>query len=304
MKKILFPCTSPIHLARNQLLLNELKKNFEVHLAEYGQKEMSMSEIACDITPKFKVALDKIKPDAILARGDRAEILPCVVLAFYQGIKVIHIEGGAVTGDGIFDSRVRHAITKLSDIHLVTDEEARRNVILMGENPDKVFNVGSFDVSYANQVKTHKLFDEDYVLVLHHAIPNEDSELVFEAVKQATNLKIVGTRGNSDYKKSITNEEYSPEDFISLLKYAKCFISNSSAACKEASILGTPTCLLGHRQDGRLIGHNTIRVPHEKYEIIKMIRLQINHGEYEPDLVYHKENSPQLACDIIKNILK
>src|SRR3990167_5688372 len=172
MKKILFPATNPIHLSRNQLLLEKLKENFEVHIAEYGIKEMSMSEIACDITPKFKVALDKIKPDAVLARGDRAEILSCVVLAFYQGIKIIHIEGGAVTGDGIFDSRVRHAITKLSDIHLVTDEEARRNVILMGENPDKVFNVGSFDVSYANQVKTRKLFDEDYVLVLHHAIPN------------------------------------------------------------------------------------------------------------------------------------
>ena len=140
--------------------------------------------------------------------------------------------------------------------------------------------------------------------MLHHSLPGEDTELVLEATREATNLKVVGTRGNNDYMKSILNEEYSPEDFVSLLKYAKCFISNSSAACKEVSILGTPTCLLGHRQDGRLIGHNTIRVPHEKYEIIKMIRLQINHGEYEPDLVYHKENSPQLACNIIKNILK
>ena len=81
MKKILFPASSPIHLARNQLLLNELKENFEVHIAEYGQKEMSMSEIMCDITPKFKVALDKIKPDTVIIRADRAELLPGTALS-------------------------------------------------------------------------------------------------------------------------------------------------------------------------------------------------------------------------------
>lgn len=303
MKKILFPATSPIHIARNQLLLKELEKNFEVCVAVYTEKDMKMDEIACDITPKFKQALDKIKPDAVLARGDRAEILPTVMLAFYQGIKIIHIEGGAVTGDGIFDSRVRHAITKLSDIHLVTDEEARRNVILMGENPDNVFNVGSFDVSYANQVKTHRLFDEDYVLVLHHAIPNEGSEIVFNAVKQATNLKIVGARGNTDYKKSIINEEYSSEDFISLLKYAKCFVSNSSASCKEASILGVPVCLTGRRQNGRLVGHNVIRVPHNLEEIHNVTKYQIEHGSYPPDYIYYKPNSEQVACEILKKLI-
>src|SRR3990167_7647770 len=294
MKKILFPATSPIHIQRNQLLLNELKKNFEVHIAEYGQKETSMSEITCDITPKFKIALDKIKPDAVLARGDRAEILPCVVLAFYQGIKIIHIEGGAVTGDGIFDSRVRHAITKLSDIHLVTDEEARRNVILMGGDPDRVFNIGSLDVSYATQVKTKDLIGEPYVLVLHHSIPEEDSELVFEAVKEATNLKMISAKSNNDYKKSIIQEEHSQNDFISLLKHAQCFISNSSAACKEASILGTPVCLVGTRQDGRLVGHNVIRVPHDKEEIIKATRYQISHGAYRLNDVNYKSIREEL----------
>jgi len=303
MKKILFPCTSPIHIARNQLLLNELKENFEVHIGEYGSKDMSMSEIMCDITPKFKKALDIIQPDAVLLRGDRFEIGSLALLSFYSKVPIIHIEGGATSGDNVVDSKIRHAVSWLSNYHLVTDETARKNLIVMGLPIDNIFNVGSFDVHYANQVKTKRLFNEDYVLVLHHSLPGENTELVLEAVREATNLKIVGTRGNNDYVKSLMTEEYSPEDFISLLKHAKCFISNSSAACKEASILGTPTCLLGHRQDGRLVGHNVIRVPHEKDEIIKMTKLQINHGEYEPDLVYYKENSPQLACSIITNIL-
>lgn len=303
MKKIIFPTFNRVHEARQKLLLNELAKDFEVHITTYGEKELKMSEVAVDIASKFQNALDIIKPDAILARGDRFEILPCVVLAFYSGIKIIHIEGGAITGKDVVDSKIRHAITKLADIHLVTDEEARKNVILMGEHPDSVFNVGSFDVSYALQVQTRKLIKEDYVLVLHHAIPNEDSELVFDAVKEATNLKIIGTRGNHDYKKSIVQDEYSPEDFISLLKHTKCFISNSSAACKEASVLGCPVVLTGHRQDGRLAGRNVMRVPHDKEEIKKATQFQISHSSYPMDFVYYKPNGEQLACKIIKDII-
>lgn len=264
---------------------------------------MSIVEIAVDITSKLKVAIDEIKPDVALIRADRAEMLPMAMLCAYSGIPIVHIEGGSETGQKVIDSRVRHAITKLSDIHLVTDEEARRNVILMGGDPDRVFNIGSLDVSYATQVKTKDLIGEPYVLVLHHSIPEEDSELVFEAVKEATNLKMISAKSNNDYKKSIIQEEHSQNDFISLLKHAQCFISNSSAACKEASILGTPVCLVGTRQDGRLVGHNVIRVPHDKEEIIKATRYQISHGAYRSDDVYYKSNSEELACSIIENFV-
>lgn len=312
MRKILFPTFNRVHEARQKLLLEELSKDFQVCITTYGEKDMDMAKISVDIAGKFQNALDKIKPDILLARGDRAEILPAVMLAFYNGVKIVHIEGGAVTGDGIFDSKVRHAITQLSDLHLVTDEQARRNVISMGISPDKVFNVGSFDVSYAQNVvkgfkspqgDTQSSEVKDYVLVLHHFIPGEDSELVLEAVRQATNLKIIGTRGNKDYQKSIFKEEYTPEKFISLLKYAKCFVSNSSASCKEASILGCPVVLCGRRQDGRLAGHNVIRVPHNLDEIRKATKYQIEHGSYPPDYVYYKPNSEQLACEIIKNFV-
>ena len=98
-------------------------------------------------------------------------------------------------------------------------------------------------------------------------------------------------------------EEYLPEDFISLLYYADCVVGNSSSICKELSVLGTPGCLVGSRQDGRLIGKNTIRVPYNRDEIIKIIRYQIGHGRYEIDTLYYVENSEEKICNIIKSVI-
>ena len=115
MKKICFPCTSPIHIARNQLLLKELEKNFKVCIAEYGQKDMPMSEIAVDITSKFQIALDKIKPDLVLIRADRFELLPCAMISTYGGYKVAQLEAGDLSG--VVDNKVRFAISHLADYH-------------------------------------------------------------------------------------------------------------------------------------------------------------------------------------------
>src|SRR3990167_6386936 len=130
MKKILFPCTSKIHWQRNQLLLNELTKNFDVHIGEYGQKDMGMSEIAVDITGKFQKALDVIKPDLVLIRADRFELLPCAMLSTYGGYKVAQIESGDLSG--VIDNKVRFAISHLADYHFATNTESELRLRVMG----------------------------------------------------------------------------------------------------------------------------------------------------------------------------
>src|SRR3990167_5125452 len=179
MKKICFPCTNPIHLARNQLLLNQLKETFEVHIAEYSQKEMSMSEIAVDLVPKFKVALDKIRPDAILARGDRFEILIPVMLAAYSGIPIIHLEGFDISG--VIDQKIRYAVSYLSDYHFVSNEESYQRALSMGFK--NIWNCGSLDCEYALSVKPLKLRSKPYIMTLYHNIPNERPEAILEAVE-------------------------------------------------------------------------------------------------------------------------
>ena len=301
MKKIIFPATSRVHLARQSLLLFELKKDFEVDIWQPTTKSGSMSIFAIMCAVEFSNYLVRNKFDGVLIRGDRMELLPITVLCAYKQIPIVHIEGGADSG-AVIDSKVRHAITELSDFHFVTDEVARKKVLYLGANPDRVFNMGSLDVSYAKSVVPKRLIAEDYILLLHHTIPNEDTQTVYEAVKDL-GYKVIGVKSNQDYDKSIMQEEYTAEDFISLMYYAQCFVSNSSAACKEASILGVPTCLIGKRQDGRLTGHNAIRVPHVKERITKAVKLQIAHGRYEPDEIYFQPESEKKIANKLKEIL-
>lgn len=302
-KRIIFPSTNRAHSARQQLLLDELKKDFEVDIWQPTTKSrpLSVFSIFCAVEFNNYLAKHDNKFDGVLVRGDRMELLPITVLCAYKQIPIIHIEGGAESG-AVIDSKIRHSITQLSDIHFVTDEIARKKVLYLGANPDKVFNVGSLDVSYAKSIKPRQIIKGDYILLLHHSIPDEETVLVYDAIKNL-GYKIVGIKSNQDYEKSIMREEYSAEDFISLMNFAKCFVSNSSAACKEASILGVPTSLTGKRQDGRIVGRNVIRVPHDKFEIEKTTKYQIEHGRYEPDYIYFRENTEKLISNEIKNFL-
>lgn len=301
MKKICFPSTSPIHLARNQLLLNTLKEKFDVHIAEYGRKEMSMSEVMLDIVPKFKVALDKIKPDAILARGDRFEILSIATLAAYSNIPIIHIEG--FDKSGLIDQRVRYAVSYLSDWHFVTNEESYRRAISMDFK--NVWNYGSLDCEYALSVKPLNLRPKRVIMALWHGTPFEDSTRVISACSAFKDrFDIVGIRGNHDYgEKSIYTESYPPDEFINLLRGASCVVGNSSCLIKEASVLGTPAILVGNRQANRLLTKNILKVECNQKEIEQAIRYQIEHGSYSMDTTYYQPNTAKQIAAKITEVL-
>ena len=299
MKKIFFPATNRVHLARQKILLEKLEPHFEVQVRQFDPLGATMAERAASTTEHFYQQLELDKPDIVLVRGDRAVVLSIAMMAAYMNIPIAHIEGGCETGASVIDSRVRHAISHLSNIHFVTDKEAQKNLISKGIDIDSIFNVGSLDVSFAAQVEPVRQREGDYILLTHHGIPGEPTSEVYDAIKDI-GVDIVGIKSNSDYMESIMHEEYSAENFVNLMRYAACVVGNSSAICKEASVLGVPCVLTGTRQDGRLIGKNVMRVPHEKTEIAKSVRYQIEHGRYDPDLVYYQSNTEEKIVDTLK----
>ena len=242
--------------------------------------------------------------DLALIRADRFELLLLAGICAYRGIPIAHIEGGADSGADVIDTRVRNAITQLADIHLVTDEKARRRVQMLGA--DNVYNVGSLDVSFASIIAQEQrkspVSEQPYILFLHHALPGEDTDLALDAIG-GLGYEIVGVKANSDYKASLMSEEWSPEDFIALMQGAVCMVGNSSAMCKELSVLGTPGVLVGTRQDGRVIGRNVMRVPHDKDEIRRAVEWQIAHGRYARDDVYYKKGTEKEIVKILKRHL-
>lgn len=300
-KKILFPCTFRGHLARQKLLLEELRKHFEVFVIEFEPVGKNMAEKATFVVNYFLPKFDEIKPDLLLARADRYEILPIVMLAAYKGIKIAHIEGGDLSS--VIDGRVRHAISHLSDYHFPTNEDSLARLVRMGILQDRIWDFGSLDVELAMLLEPKRLQKKKYLFVLFHPIEGEDENKLENALQHFENdYDIIRVSSNSDYGRKYGSRNFSPEDYINMMRYASCCVGNSSSFIKESSVLAVPVVLVGNRQKGRLKPHNVVDVPCESDIIKEAIGLQLKQ-KYEPDFVYYQEGTAKRITEKLKEIL-
>ncbi|ENM5816143.1 UDP-N-acetylglucosamine 2-epimerase, partial [Vibrio mimicus] len=113
--------------------------------------EIGVAKSAAETVGKFAVVLGKLHPDLVILLGDRYEILSVAMSAFLLKIPVAHISGGDLTA-GALDDSIRHSITKLSHIHFPTTEKYRERVIQLGEQPNKVFNVGNLCIDNVKKI--------------------------------------------------------------------------------------------------------------------------------------------------------
>lgn len=303
-----------------------------------GGSHISMAKTAGLTALEFSNSLYKLNPDIVLIRGDRFEQLAAAMVAAYLNKTVAHIEGGDLSGT--IDESVRHAITKLSHIHFVTNEDSRKRVIQMGENPKTVFNVGSPDVEFAALVdKTNdgravnksgvgaKIdLKKPFLVVMQHPVTTErnnrrNTEATLKAVNDI-NLPTVwfwpnSDAGTNDVSKAIrvhreqgkfTNDQVRfvtdllPEDFIALLRRASVLVGNSSAGIKEASYLGTPVVNIGTRQANRLKSANVLDVGNDSADIKNAIVKQLKRGPYPKSDLYYKPNTSKRIVEVLSKV--
>lgn len=300
MKKILFPATFRGHLARQKLLLDELKKDFNVHISEYTPSTGNMADVAVGISTFFLKEFTKVKPDLVLVRGDRYEVLPVAMLAAYEGIKIAHIEGGDLSG--AIDNKVRFSITHLSDYHFCTNDESYSRLISIGISAKNLWNFGSLDVEFAKKVQPKKLKEKQYIFVAFHPIEGEDFEEVEKALRNFKDYDIVRVVSNVDYGKKYGSESYSPEDYVNMMRYASCCVGNSSSFLKEASILKVPVVNVGDRQIKRLKPKNVFDVTCQSDSIRLGIEYQLKR-KFDTDYIYYQKDTSKNIAQKIKEIL-
>ena len=276
----------------------------------------------------FSNYLNLTDPDLIVIHGDRIEALAGATVGALNNILVAHIEGGEISGT--VDELIRHAVTKMSHTHFVSNKTAKKRLIQMGEIADNVYIIGSPDVDVmlsANlpslvSVKEHYdiMFDE-YSIVLFHPITTEVESLhdyareFVDAIIESSQKYIVIYPNNDMGSSVIINEykrlEYNPhfrifpsirfENFLVLLKNAKYIIGNSSAGIREAPYYGIPAVNIGSRQKNRALHAEIINSGHDKAEILDAINTALNkkiHPNYE---LFGHGNSSQLFLETISN---
>ena len=282
---------------------------------------------------------ERLNPNAVVTVADRFETMATAIAASYMNIPLIHIQGGEVTGN--IDEKVRHAITKLSDLHLVASEKAKERVIKMGENPEKVYNTGCPSIDIAKNVLEQpsldfdlfaqyggvgeiKNWEEGYLVVLQHPVTTEYQESrrqIEETLHAIYQLKIptfwfwpnvdAGSDGTSKGIRAF-REKYElehlhffknmeGEDFLKLLWNSKCLIGNSSVGIRECSFLGVPVVNIGSRQSGRERGENVLDVKYNREEITDAIISRI-HMERKRNNIYGSGKSGEVIANIISKV--
>ena len=368
-RRICFPITSRAYYGRSQLLIKKLHAHPDVelelmlggsilldkysrHIADdieaggfsisgsflnviEGGNHVAMAKTACLTALEFTNGLHTLAPDIIVICGDRFEQLAIAMAAAYLNITIAHIEGGDVTGS--IDESVRHAITKLAHLHFVTNDDAKRRVLAMGEHPDYVFNTGSLDVELASRIETvvtserlngygvghHVDLSQPFLVVVQHPVTTErDNRLhiqtTLEAVarlnmptvwfwpnpdagtgEMAENLRHVREQHGelTDRMRFITNVP--ADEFVSLLGQAACLVGNSSAGIKECSYLGTPVVNIGGRQQGRLAADHVVHVPYDAARIEAAIAAQLAHGRYPSSGLYHRPDTSEQILKVL-----
>lgn len=228
--------------------------------------------------------------DMALVLGDRYEIYAFVTAATVMGIPVAHMCGGDTT-EGAVDEFFRHCITKMSRLHLTSNEQSRMRVIQMGEHPDTVFNVGftavenflsveSADIESIEKDLDIKLKNEKFAIVTFHSVTTEIEDVevqvreLIKAMEQRSELKYIITKANADAGGRIINEIWDKEKethpnwrvvsslgmkrYLTVLRDAQLMLGNSSSGLSEAPILKTPSVNIGNRQKGRLLCESVI----------------------------------------------
>jgi len=295
-----------------------------------GGSSVSMAKAVGFGMMKLADLLKKLNPDVVLINADRFEMMAVALTASYLNIPIAHNEGGDISGT--IDESIRHSITKLSHIHFTATENSRKRVIQMGEDPGLVSNVGSPVIDLVKDLNLNKNIEvfpgldisKPYLLVLFHSVTTEPiesnikmTENIFSIIEEmqmptlllGSNIdaksKEIGQIFKNFIKEKPNNvyfdKHLAPDDFYRALAKASCSIGNSSSFIREGAFFGTPTVLIGSRQNKRDRGQNVIETGIEKEEIKEAIKKQLNHGRYKQDTIFGDGKSSKKIAKILAN---
>lgn len=265
------------------------------------------SDTACGVTKSMGVttmgfadALQVLRPDLMLILGDRFELLGAAQAALIARIPIAHIAGGDTT-EGAYDEAIRHSITKMAHLHFVTNEDARRRVLQLGEDPRHVFNFGSPGLDYLRhaQLLARPALEADLdfrfrarnLLVTFHPVTldpvgstrhmqqlldalgglGEDVGIVFTMPNADNDGRVIranieefvaASRGRAAAFESLGSTRY-----LSVMAQVDMVVGNSSSGLYETPSLRKPTVNIGDRQRGRLRAASVLDCPPESAQI-------------------------------------
>ena len=303
--------------------------------------EMLLSSDTANATAKsvglgfigFADAYEDLKPDMIVVLGDRYEIISAVSTALFYKIPVAHLHGGEIT-EGAYDDCIRHSITKMSHLHFTSTEEYRQRVIQLGEDPNRVFNVGAPGIENIKKVPLMSkeeleasldgfIFGDKALLVTYHPVTLENSTAeeqiknLLDALEEYPEYKVIFTLPNSDTDgrviiklineyvakhsdRAVAHPSLGLRRYLSALQFVKAVVGNSSSGIIEVPSFGIPTLNIGDRQRGRLAADSVVNCGTSKEDIMAGLEQVLNAEHKEIHNPYEGKNTTADILQVLK----
>lgn len=256
----------------------------------------------------FADALAQLQPDLLVILGDRFEALAIAQAALIMKIPIAHLHGGELTL-GAYDNSIRHAITKMAFLHFTAAEKYRQRIIQMGEESNRVFNVGAAGLEHVVRTEIYSIdalaeqlhipLRRPYFLVTYHPetlsndVEGEAFTLLLNALDEMPDYQVLFTYPNADngghaiiqliehYCKLNAHRAFASVSlgstrYLSAVAHAEVVIGNSSSGLIEVPAFRVPTVNIGKRQEGRLAADSVIHCNAEFNAIKNAIRKAVS----------------------------
>ena len=204
------------------MTVNEIddRIDHEIKIPVKSDSELDISSNQADTLVKFSELFNSEKYDAVMLLGDRYETLAIAIAAGNTRTPIFHLCGGDTT-EGAIDEWIRHSITKMSYLHFVTNEESRKRVIQLGEDPERIFNYGSTsidnilriaDMTKSEALESVGIKDCRYALCTYHPVTIENGTVdaqigeFLKAIEAFKDIEFIVTKSNADQGGARINE--------------------------------------------------------------------------------------------------
>jgi UDP-hydrolysing UDP-N-acetyl-D-glucosamine 2-epimerase len=312
----------------------------QVYMVLEGENPTTMAKTTGLGLMELSTSFDNLKPDVVVTIADRYETLASAVAAAYMNIPVAHVQGGEVTGS--IDEKVRHTVTKLSDLHFVCTPKAAERVIRMGEDPKTVFVTGCPSIDLVAEILPDPSINFDpfekyggvgsgfdlkdgYLVIMQHPVTTEHElarQHIMETLYAAKEINLpalvfwpnvdAGSDGTSNGIRAFRELEkpthfhffknMAPTDFLKLIFNSRGLVGNSSVGIRESSFLGIPVVNIGTRQSGRERGRNVLDAAYDRNEIAGAIRHHLGNGSYPRDPIYGDGHAGKKIADLLAKV--
>ena len=256
---------------------------------------------------EFSKTLAALQPDVVVVLGDRLEAFAMATAAVVLQIPVAHIHGGELTL-GAMDDSLRHAITKLSYLHFATTDEHVERIVRMGEEPSRVYNFGApvldtlsgmhFTTKEELEAKFGVVFGARTALMTFHPAAFDEApalemfEELLAAIEAMHECHFIFTGTNNDIGSDQVRERmaafvaanpdrvsfvesFGQQGYLIAMHHVDLVVGNSSSTVLEAPLLGTPSVLVGNRQEGRPLAASVIKAHADRSELLQSMRKAI-----------------------------